>query len=152
MKSNVRYFNYVLCFEQIISNPTQTSFSMKKFSHTSSRKSTNILTNIIMSSQVELINIQIIIAKFANREYVKKQLTESKSSKSLLFLSRLLYKYSTISHLIDILGQLAPTTFLLALYLDSFSVNSFLKMGSIAVSLSSNSDSEHAPCMLVDDL
>lgn len=64
---------------------------------------------------------------------------------------RVIYKYSTISHLIDILGQLAPTTLLLALYRDSFSVSSFLKIGSMAVSLSSNSDSEQAPCMFDED-
>jgi hypothetical protein len=54
------------------------------------------------------------------------------------------YKYSTISHLIDILGQLAPIEFLVRCR-ESFSLKSFLKIGRIAVSLSSSSDSELAP-------
>lgn len=50
-----------------------------------------------------------------------------------------------MSHLIDILGQLAPTTLFLPRCLGSFSVNNFLKIGKIAVSPSNSSDSETAP-------
>lgn len=58
---------------------------------------------------------------------------------------QLLYKYSTISHLMDILGQLAPTMLPRPRYCGCFSVNNFLNIGRMAVSPSSNSDSELAP-------
>lgn len=62
----------------------------------------------------------------------------------LLSLLLLLYKYSTISHLIEIFGQLAPTIFR-PRWCGCFSVNSFLNIGKMAVSPSSSSDSELAP-------
>lgn len=61
------------------------------------------------------------------------------------FYAKIAYKYSTISHLIDILGQLAPTMLFLLRYRGCFSVSNFLNIGNIAVSPSNNSDSELAP-------
>lgn len=58
---------------------------------------------------------------------------------------KLLYKYSTISHLIDIFGQLAPTRLPRPRYRGCLSVNSFLNIGSMAVSLSISSVSLLAP-------
>lgn len=55
------------------------------------------------------------------------------------------YKYSTISHLIEMFGQLAPTTLFRPRCLGCFSVNSLRNIGKMAVSPSISSDSELAP-------